>query len=108
MRPEVSDTDFKWDDFQAKNNNELLANLGNLINRVLVFTHKNFENKIPKFTSTKFEGEKDIEFLKELTKLVKTYIKYQENTDIKDALKTFMEISSLVMDSFKRQHLGIY
>ena len=95
MRPEVSDTDFKWDDFQAKNNNELLANLGNLINRVLVFTHKNFENKIPKFTSTKFE-EKDIEFLKELTKLVKTYIKYQENTDIKDgALKTFMEISSL-------------
>ena len=95
MRPEVSDTDFKWDDFQAKNNNELLANLGNLVNRVLVFTHKNFEGKIPKFSSAKFEGEKDIEFLKELTTLVKTYIKYQENTDIKDALKTFMEISSL-------------
>ena len=84
MRPEVSDTDFKWDDFQYKNNNELLANLGNLINRVLVFTHKNFENKIPKFISAKFEGEKDIEFLKELTKLVKIYIKYQENTDMKD------------------------
>jgi methionyl-tRNA synthetase len=33
-RPETSDTDFKWDDFVAKNNNELLANLGNLVNRV--------------------------------------------------------------------------
>lgn len=94
MRPEVSDTDFKWDDFQAKNNNELLANLGNLINRVLVFTHKNFNGKIPKFTSAKFNEEKDIEFLKEITKLFKQYIKLQRNTDMKEALKTFMEISS--------------
>ena len=36
-RPEQSDTDFKWSDLAAKNNNELLANLGNFINRGLSF-----------------------------------------------------------------------
>ena len=36
-RPETSDTDFKWSDLTAKNNSELLANLGNFINRVLSF-----------------------------------------------------------------------
>ena len=36
-RPETADTDFKWADLAAKNNNELLANLGNFINRALSF-----------------------------------------------------------------------
>ena len=95
MRPEVSDTDFKWDDFAAKNNNELLANLGNLINRVLVFTHKNFNGKIPKFTPEKFKEENDIKFLKDVTNTYHEYVKLQENTQIKEALKVFMDISSL-------------
>lgn len=38
-RPEQSDTDFKWSDLAAKNNNELLANLGNFINRGLSFVY---------------------------------------------------------------------
>ena len=36
-RPETSDTDFKWSDLAAKNNSELLANLGNFVNRALAF-----------------------------------------------------------------------
>ena len=36
-RPEQSDSDFKWSDLAAKNNNELLANLGNFANRALKF-----------------------------------------------------------------------
>lgn len=36
-RPEQSDTDFKWSDLVARNNSELLANLGNFINRALSF-----------------------------------------------------------------------
>ncbi len=36
-RPETSDTDFKWSDLAAKNNSELLANLGNFVNRSLSF-----------------------------------------------------------------------
>ena len=40
-RPETDDTDFKWSDLQARNNGELLANLGNFVNRVLQFTASN-------------------------------------------------------------------
>jgi methionyl-tRNA synthetase len=45
--PENKDSDFGWKDFQAHNNNELADVLGNLINRCLSFTEKNFENKVP-------------------------------------------------------------
>lgn len=45
--PETKDNDFTWKDFQAKNNNELVAILGNFVNRTLVLTHKYFEGKVP-------------------------------------------------------------
>jgi methionyl-tRNA synthetase len=45
--PETRDNDFTWKDFQARNNNELLAIYGNFVNRTLVLTHKYFEGKIP-------------------------------------------------------------
>jgi len=45
--PENKDADFAWKDFQAHNNNELADVLGNLVNRCLSFTEKNFENKVP-------------------------------------------------------------
>jgi methionyl-tRNA synthetase len=45
--PENKDADFVWKDFQAHNNNELADVLGNLVNRCLSFTEKNFENKVP-------------------------------------------------------------
>ncbi len=45
--PETKDNDFTWLDFQAKNNNELVAVFGNFVNRVLVLTHKYFEGKVP-------------------------------------------------------------
>ena len=45
--PETKDNDFTWKDFQARNNNELVAILGNFVNRALVLTHKYFEGKVP-------------------------------------------------------------
>ncbi len=45
--PEAKDNDFTWRDFQARNNNELVAILGNFINRALVLTHKYFGGKVP-------------------------------------------------------------
>lgn len=45
--PETRDSDFTWKDFQAKNNNELAAILGNYINRTVQFIHKNFGGKTP-------------------------------------------------------------
>ena len=61
-RPENSDTEFNWDDFQAKINNELIANIGNLCNRILKFIyekmdkvhpHLNFSNIIRKFPNSR-------------------------------------------------------
>ena len=45
--PETKDNDFTWRDFQARNNNELVAILGNFVNRAMVLTHKYFEGVIP-------------------------------------------------------------
>ena len=46
--PESKDTDFTWKDFQARNNNELVAIFGNFINRVVVLTNKYWEGIVPK------------------------------------------------------------
>jgi len=46
--PETKDNDFTWSEFQAKNNNELVAIYGNFINRVLVLTQKYYNGKVPK------------------------------------------------------------
>lgn len=45
--PEAKDNDFTWKDYQAKNNNELVAILGNFVNRTLVLTHKYFNGVVP-------------------------------------------------------------
>ena len=46
--PEAKDNDFTWKDFQARNNNELVAVLGNFVHRALVLTHKYFNGRIPR------------------------------------------------------------
>jgi methionyl-tRNA synthetase len=46
--PETKDNNFTWKDFQARNNNELVAIFGNFINRVVVLTHKYFDGVVPK------------------------------------------------------------
>ena len=93
-RPEQSDTDFKWDDFMAKNNNELLANLGNLIHRTLQFTAKNYNKKVPKL-NLDFLNEKDLTFFKKTEELVQEYFNALDNVKIKEGLRILMEISSL-------------
>ena len=45
--PETKDNDFTWADFQARNNNELVAILGNFVNRAMVLTHKYFNGAVP-------------------------------------------------------------
>ena len=57
--PENKDNDFTWKDYQAKNNNELVAILGNFINRVVVLTHKYYNGKTPKILDLN-ENEKNL------------------------------------------------
>ncbi|MEM7085625.1 MAG: methionine--tRNA ligase [Bacteroidota bacterium] len=45
--PETKDNDFTWADFQARNNNELVGNFGNFINRIAVLTNKYYDGKVP-------------------------------------------------------------
>ena len=45
--PETKDNDFTWKDFQTRNNSELVAILGNFVNRAVVLTHKYFEGRVP-------------------------------------------------------------
>jgi len=61
--PETKDNDFTWKDFQAKNNNELLAIFGNFVNRTIVLTHKYFDGKVPGLNELKYEDKKVIESL---------------------------------------------
>jgi len=51
ISPEFRDSEFTWSDYQARVNNELVAILGNFVNRTIVLTHKFFEGKVPKANS---------------------------------------------------------
>ncbi len=88
-RPEQADTNFAWDDFSDKNNNELLANLGNLVNRTLIFTKNNFAGVVP-------EGalrDDDRAFLLGQAKLVSEVTEDLEKARIKDGLHRIMAFS---------------
>ncbi|MBT6836251.1 MAG: methionine--tRNA ligase [Bacteroidetes bacterium] len=76
--PESKDNDFTWKDFQAKNNNELVAILGNFINRVVVLTHKYFDGKVPPSASDAALKEINIDAIKKnVDKALDTY-KFRE------------------------------
>ena len=64
--PETKDNDFTWSDFQARNNNELVAVFGNFINRVVVLTHKYYGGEVP-------EASEYLEIDQTILKELKTY-----------------------------------
>ncbi|MDR2913877.1 MAG: methionine--tRNA ligase [Tannerella sp.] len=90
--PETKDNDFTWKDFQARNNNELVAILGNFINRALVLTGKYFENKVPRCGElTDYDKETLNEFANvkaDLEKLLDTY-------HFRDAQKEAMNLARI-------------
>jgi methionyl-tRNA synthetase len=60
--PETSDTDFSWREFVRRNNDELVATWGNLVNRVLTFTYRNFNGCVPTYEDM---GKNSIEEVKQ-------------------------------------------
>jgi methionyl-tRNA synthetase len=58
--PETSDTDFSWREFVRRNNDELVATWGNLVNRVLTFTYKNFGGHVPTYAEMGKNGKEGI------------------------------------------------
>lgn len=90
--PETKDNDFTWADFQARNNNELVAIFGNFVNRAMVLTHKYFEGKVPE------AGELqaiDTEAFEGISKIKESLENNLETFHFREALKDAMEIARL-------------
>jgi len=90
--PETKDNDFTWKDFQARNNNELVAILGNFVNRCIVLTHKYFEGKVPQLNTL---TDYDKQVLAEIPKLRKNIENQIENYHFRDAQKDLMNLARL-------------
>ena len=79
--PENKDSDFTWNDFQARNNNELVAIFGNFINRVVVLIHKYWGGKVPSCDEIKSIDKKIIKSIKNVPEIIGNKIsefKYRE------------------------------
>ncbi|PSN64080.1 methionyl-tRNA synthetase [Corynespora cassiicola Philippines] len=93
-RPETGDSEFQWSEFIAANNNELLKNLGNFVNRVIKFVNsKVYDSVIPDYT--KYSDDYFVEHKSKVNKLLKQYIEELEDVKIKAALNTALHVSSL-------------
>ena len=90
--PETKDNDFTWKDFQARNNNELVAILGNFINRVVVLTNKYYAGKVPAAGSL---SDVDIETLEQLRKFPGTISSSIERYRFREAGQELMNLARL-------------
>ena len=90
--PETKDNDFTWKDFQARNNNELVAILGNFINRALVLTQKYFDNKVPALNGL---TDYDKDTLAEFANVKKNMENYLDTFKFRDALKEAMNLARI-------------
>lgn len=90
--PETKDNDFTWKDFQARNNNELVAIFGNFINRVVVLTNKYYEGEIP--TPNEF-SEVDITTLQELRAYPNVIESSINRYRFREALSEMMNVARL-------------
>jgi methionyl-tRNA synthetase len=90
--PETKDNDFTWKDFQTRNNNELVAILGNFVNRSLVLTHKYFNGKVPEKGQL---TDIDNQTLNEIINLKQNLEENIENFRFRDALKAGMDLARL-------------
>ena len=116
--PETKDNDFTWRDYQACNNNELVAIFGNFVNRAVVLTHKYFDGVIPaageltdydRATITEFKGVKETlsnnieqfhfrEALKDAMNLARIGNKYLADTEPWKLAKTDMKRVETIMN----------
>ncbi|MDQ3289776.1 MAG: methionine--tRNA ligase [Bacteroidota bacterium] len=90
--PETKDNDFTWKDFQARNNNELLAVFGNFVNRALVLTHKYFNGLVPEKNDL---TELDREVLSQFETYPDKVAAALEQYRFKEALQEVMNLARL-------------
>jgi len=85
--PETKDADFKWDEFVEFHDNELVANLGNFVNRVVVLSNKYFDGKVPVSTDTAILDKVNVA-VEKMQKEITAF-------NFRNAILTVMEASSI-------------
>jgi len=90
--PETKDNDFTWKDFQTRNNSELVAILGNFVNRTLVLTHKYFDALVPQ--ASQF-NEDDLKAIAEIEAIPERISMSLENFRFREALAEMMNLARL-------------
>jgi methionyl-tRNA synthetase len=90
--PETKDNDFTWRDFQARNNNELVAILGNFVNRAMVLTHKYYDGAVPIIGVTE---PFDVQTLEEIPALVTRIEKSLDTFKFREAVREAMNLARL-------------
>ncbi|KAI9841700.1 MAG: putative methionine--tRNA ligase, cytoplasmic protein rar1 [Sclerophora amabilis] len=110
-RPETSDTQFEWRSFIAKNNSELLANLGNFVNRLIKFTNAKYDSQVPDYLPALRESKPDSvaatapttsapdpttfsTFITDISALLAAYVADLEAVHLRSGLEKAMAISA--------------
>jgi len=91
--PETRDSDWDWEEFYHRNNDELVATWGNLVNRVLTFAYKNFDGKVP--NPGKLE-EEDLELMRQVDDGFRTVAGELESVRLRSALSEAMRLATEV------------
>ena len=90
--PETKDNDFTWKDYQARNNNELVAVLGNFVNRALVLTKKYYDGEVPACGEL---ADYDRDTIAELSEIKASLESNIENYRFREALKDAMNFARI-------------
>ena len=90
--PETKDNDFTWKEFQARNNNELVAIFGNFINRAVVLTNKYFEGKVPPAGKLFDLDQEVVSRLAEYPGIIASSL---ESFRFREALNSMMEVARM-------------
>ena len=88
--PETKDNDFTWKDFQSRNNSELVAILGNFVNRVMVLTCKHFQGTVPPKGVMTAEDEAVVSSIMTHREGIERAV---ESFHFRDALKEYMDLA---------------
>ncbi len=90
IAPETKDADFTWEGFVTRNNSELVATWGNLVNRVLSFAHKRFDGKVP---TPQALNEQDETLLATVEQAFETVGNLYAQVRLRDALREAMAVA---------------